>query len=80
MSGVDVLGRSGVQCALAQSLGCVMWPMYMVNLPIYMGKSLCHAPEHPPCKTVGRVIPYQGVVRIIYYPQDFFIAAGLSHL
>lgn len=55
--------------ALAQSLGYVMWPQ---NSWAAVAKSVCHAPERPLCKTVGRVIPYQGVVRIMVQVRRFY--------
>lgn len=68
MSEVDVLGWTGVQC-IGPKLGiCDM----AQNSWVAVAKSVCHAPEHPLCKTVGRVIPYQGVVRILVQVRIFY--------
>lgn len=55
--------------ALAQSLGYMIWPQ---NSCVAVAKLVCHAPEHPLCKTVGRIIPYQSVVRIMVQVRIFY--------
>lgn len=62
--------------ALAQSLGYMIWPQ---NSCVAVAKSVYHAPEgalwapeYPLCKTVGRIIPYQGVVRIMVQVRIFY--------
>lgn len=55
--------------ALAQSLGYMIWPQ---NSCMAVAKSVCHAPEHPLCKTVGRIIPYQSVMRIVVQVRIFY--------
>lgn len=49
--------------------GNTIWPQ---NSWVAVAKSVCHAPEYPLCKTVGRVIPYQGVVRVMVQVGIFY--------